>query len=90
MKENIVQKLTSKDDKYACAFTDRIVAQYIPQILSALRSADLSKYKDSMRPLIERDMEETEKILMNSGFMELISLNDIFYFANENTETKAT
>lgn len=145
MKENIVQKLTSKDDKYACAFTDRIVAeshdtdewyeyfedvaslldhpkslvrnralyilaanaqwdeenrfdlilpdylkhitdekpitarqcvkalaqvglarpQYIPQILSALRSADLSKYKDSMRPLIERDMEETEKILMN-------------------------
>ena len=148
MKENIVQKLTSKDDKYACAFTDRIVAeshdtdewyeyfedvaslldhpkslvrnralyilaanaqwdeenrfdlilpdylkhitdekpitarqcvkalaqvglarpQYIPQILSALRSADLSKYKDSMRPLIERDMEETEKILMNSSF----------------------
>ena len=146
MKENIVQKLTSKDDKYACAFTDRIVAeshdtdewyeyfedvaslldhpkslvrnralyilaanaqwdeenrfdlilpdylkhitdekpitarqcvkalaqvglarpQYIPQILSALRSADLSKYKDSMRPLIERDMEETEKILINS------------------------
>ena len=40
--------------------------QYIPQILSALRSADLSKYKGSMRPLIERDMEETEKILMNS------------------------
>ena len=25
MKENIIQKLTSKDDKYACAFTDRIV-----------------------------------------------------------------
>ena len=53
-------------------------------------SADLSKYKDSMRPLIERDMEETEKILMNSGFTEVISLNNIFYFANENTETKAT
>ncbi len=27
MKENIVQKLSSKDDKYACAFTDRIVAE---------------------------------------------------------------
>ena len=147
MKENIVQKLTSKDDKYACAFADRIVAeshdtdewyeyfedvaslldhpkslvrnralyilaanaqwdeenrfdlilpdylkhitdekpitarqcvkalaqvglarpQYIPQILSALRSADLSQYKDSMRPLIERDMAETEKILINSS-----------------------
>ena len=41
--------------------------QYIPQILSALRSADLSKYKDSIRPLIERDMAETEKILINSS-----------------------
>ena len=37
--------------------------QYIPMILSALRSADLSKYKDSMRPLIERDIAQTEKIL---------------------------
>ena len=27
MKGTIVQKLTSKDDKYACAFTDRIVAE---------------------------------------------------------------
>ncbi len=27
MKENIVQKLTSKDDKYACTLTDRIVAE---------------------------------------------------------------
>ena len=35
--------------------------QYIPQILSALRSADFSKYKDSMRPLIEKDMAETER-----------------------------
>ena len=45
--------------------------QYIPQILSALRSADLSKYKDSMRPLIERDMEETEMILINSQRVDL-------------------
>ena len=37
--------------------------QYIPIILSALHSADLSKYKDSMRPLIEKDMAETERIL---------------------------
>ncbi len=42
MKENIVQKLTSKDDKYACAFTDRIVAeshdtdQYNDDILGAI------------------------------------------------------
>ena len=37
--------------------------QYIPRILSALRSADLSRYKDSMSPLIEKDIAETEKIL---------------------------
>ena len=38
--------------------------QYIPRILSSFKSADLSKYKDSMRPLIEKDMSETEKILI--------------------------
>lgn len=144
MKENIVAKLTAKDDKYACALADKIISesqetdewyeyfdefaslldhpkslvrnrvlyilaanaqwdvenrfdriisdflthitdekpitarqcvkalaqvgmekpQYIPRILSSLHSADLSKYKDSMRPLIEKDMEETEKMLM--------------------------
>ena len=40
--------------------------QYIPRILLCLHEADLSKYKDSMRPLIEKDMEETEKILIAS------------------------
>ena len=40
--------------------------QYIPRILSCLRGADLSKYKDSMRPLIEKDIAETEKILSTS------------------------
>ena len=37
--------------------------QYIPRILSCFGDADLSKYKDSMRPLIEKDMAETERIL---------------------------
>ena len=41
--------------------------QYIPRILSSFKYADLSKYKDSMRPLIEKDMEETEKIFQNFG-----------------------
>ena len=143
MKENIVAKLTAKDDNYACALAEKIIEeslntdvwyeyfdefasllnhpksfvrnralyilaanvqwdeenrfdsiisdflshitdekpitarqcikalaqvgsakpQYIPIILSCLRSADLSKYKDSMRPLIERDIAETEKKL---------------------------
>lgn len=38
--------------------------QYIPQILDAFRNADLSKYKDSMRPLIEKDIAQTEQILL--------------------------
>lgn len=37
--------------------------QYIPRILSCFENADLSKYKDSMRPLIEKDMAETTKLL---------------------------
>ena len=37
--------------------------QYVPQILTCFQEADLSKYKDSMRPLIEKDMAETEKAL---------------------------
>ena len=38
--------------------------QYIPRILLCLHETYLSKYKDSMRPLIEKDMAETEKILI--------------------------
>lgn len=41
--------------------------QYIPRILSCFRSADLSKYKDSMCPLIEKDMAETEQVLRRYG-----------------------
>lgn len=139
MKQNVIAMLTSKDDKYACAYADKIIAesretdewydhfdefasllshpkslvrnralnilaanarwddenkldgimeeylshitdekpitarqcvkalaevgwakpQYVPRISAALRSADLSQYKDSMRPLIEKDISET-------------------------------
>ncbi len=38
--------------------------KYIPMILSALNSADLSKYEDSMRPLIEKDIADTKQILL--------------------------
>lgn len=37
--------------------------QYIPAILRALEEAELSKYKDSMRPLIEKDIQEMKRIL---------------------------
>lgn len=143
MKENISEKLTSKDDKYACAVADKIIEesmetdewyecfdefasllnhpksfvrnrvlhilaanaqwdaenrfdaimseylvhitdekpitarqciktlaqigkakpQYIQKILSCLEEADLSIYKDSMRPLIEKDILETKSVL---------------------------
>ena len=141
--QELIEKLTSKDDKYACAIADRIISEsqnnskwyeyfddfaslinhpkslvrnrvlyiiaanaqwdyenrfdvilseylshvtdekpitarqcikalvqvgkakprYIPIIINHLHSADLSKYKDSMRPLIEKDIAETEKAL---------------------------
>ena len=147
MKESMIAKLTFKDDKYACAFADKIISesretdewyeyfddfaslldhpkslvrnrvlhilaantqwdeenrfdailsdflthitdekpitarqcvkalaqvglakpQYIPRILSCLESADLSKYKGSMRPLIEKDIAETVNILTTSS-----------------------
>ena len=38
--------------------------QYIPKIIACFRNADLAKYKDSMRPLIERDMTATKKVLI--------------------------
>ncbi|MBO5246663.1 MAG: SufBD protein [Eubacterium sp.] len=143
MRENVIAKLTVKDDKYACAIADKMIAesletdewyeyfddfaslldhpkslvrnrvlyilaanaqwdvenrfdsiisdfllhvtdekpitarqcikalaqvgqakpQYISRILTCFHEADLSKYKDSMRPLIEKDMEEVEQIL---------------------------
>ena len=143
--QNIISKLTAKDDKYACAIADRIISEsrdtdewyeyfdafasllnhpkslvrnrvlhilavnaqwddenrfaailpeflshitdekpitarqcikalsqvgeskpeYIPRITEALREADLSKYKDSMRPLIEKDIEDTYRTLQN-------------------------
>lgn len=143
MKEQIIANLTAKDDKFACAFADKIISEsletdawyeyffdfaallkhpkslvrnralyilaanaqwdeenrfdlvlpdflahitddkpitarqcvkalaqvgqakprYIPRILSALRDANLSKYTGSMRPLIEKDIAETERIL---------------------------
>lgn len=143
MKENLVAKLTAKDNQYACALADKIISesqvtdawyayfddfaglldhpkslvrnralcilaanaqwdeenrfdtilhnflthitdekpitarqcikalaqvglakpQYIPKILSSLKAADLSNYKDSMRPLLEKDILEVEKKL---------------------------
>lgn len=38
--------------------------KYIPDICNALQHAELSQYRDSMRPLIQRDIGETLRKLM--------------------------
>jgi len=55
--------ITARQCIKALAQVGRAKPQYIPRILRCFHSADLSKYKDSMRPLIERDMAETERAL---------------------------
>lgn len=55
--------ITSRQCVKALAEVGQAKPQYIPMILSALHSADFSKYKDSMRPLIEKDIEATEQLL---------------------------
>ncbi|MGM9615127.1 MAG: SufBD protein, partial [Oscillospiraceae bacterium] len=58
--------ITARQCIKALAQVGQAKPQYIPRILSALHGADLSKYKDSMRPLIEKDMAETERTLTQS------------------------
>lgn len=51
--------ITARQCIKALAEVGRAKPQYIPEILSVLQSADLSQYKDSMLPLIEKDIRET-------------------------------
>ena len=55
--------ITARQCIKALAQVGKAKPQYIPKILLCFQEADLSKYKESMRPLIERDMAETEKAL---------------------------
>lgn len=55
--------ITARQCIKALVQVGRAKPQYIPRILSSFHDADLSKYKDSMRPLIEKDIEETERLL---------------------------
>lgn len=58
-----VKPITARQCIKALAQLGLAKPQYVPQILACFQDADLSKYKDSMRPLIEKDMAETEKAL---------------------------
>lgn len=51
--------ITARQCIKALAKVGQAKPRLIPEILSALCGADLSRYKDSMRPLIEKDILET-------------------------------
>ena len=55
--------ITARQCIKALARIGQTKPEYIPRILSSLEGADLSKYKGSMRPLIEKDICETRTIL---------------------------
>ena len=55
--------ITSRQCIKALAQVEKAKPQYIQKIMDYLHSTDLSKYKDSMHPLIEKDMAGTEKAL---------------------------
>ena len=55
--------ITARQCIKALAQVGKAKPQYIPRIIDCFHSANLSVYRDSMRPLIERDMAETENAL---------------------------
>ena len=67
MRKIIIDTDTGSDDAVAIIMCLRELGEgqrrYVPEILRAIRGADLSPYKDSMRPLIEKDMAATEAAL---------------------------
>ena len=59
--------ITARQCVKALAQVGQAKPRLIPAILSALRGADLSQYKDSMRPLIEKDIHQTIESLLSPG-----------------------
>ena len=59
--------ITARQCIKALAEVGRAKPELIPMIVPALRDSDFSRYKDSMRPLIEKDITETIKALENHG-----------------------
>lgn len=55
--------ITARQCIKALAQVGKAKPQYIPRIIDCFHSANLSVYRGSMRPLIERDMAETENAL---------------------------
>ena len=57
--------ITARQCIKALAQVGQSKPEYIPRITEALREADLSKYSSSMRPLIEKDIEDTYRVLQS-------------------------
>ena len=55
--------ITARQCIKALAQVGKAKPQYIPRIIDCFHSANLSVYRDSMRPLIEWDMAEIENAL---------------------------
>ena len=55
--------ITARQCVKALAEVGTAKPRLVPQILCALRNADLSAYRDSMRPLIEKDIQKTVETL---------------------------
>ena len=58
--------ITARQCVKALAQIGREIPRYIPLILESLRAADLSRYQDTMRPLIEKDISKTEALLIQA------------------------
>ncbi len=61
--------ITARQCIQALADVGQAKPQLIPEILEALNCADLSRYKESMRSLIEKDIQKTIEILKGNGVL---------------------
>ena len=62
--------ITARQCVKALAQIGQAKPNLIPEILSGLQTADLSRYKDSMRPLIEKDIKATVEKLTSPALSE--------------------
>ena len=60
---NHKKAITARQSIKAAVQLGKANPQYIPAITACFHSMDLSKYKKSMRPLIEKDIAEAENTL---------------------------
>lgn len=62
--------ITARQCVQSLAEVGKAKPSLVPKIQTALQNADLSRYKESMRPLLEKDIRETLKILSDPAFLK--------------------